>query len=146
MFKKFYDRLKKKIPYKIDRVKFIKKLNYDEYINHCGQASVLLDPLYFGSGNSFHESMFYGTKTVTLPTKYLKSRIALGAYNQMKIENPPIVNSVDEYINTAIEIANIAPKRLLEEKKYYENCANKNLYENKNSLIEIEKIFLILFK
>ena len=50
----------------------------------------MLDPLYFGAGNSFHESMYYGTPTVTLPTQNLKSRIVLGAYKQMQIENPPI--------------------------------------------------------
>ena len=36
---------------------------------------VILDPYYFGSGNSFHESMYYGTSTVTKPTNYSKSRV-----------------------------------------------------------------------
>ena len=146
LFKKFYERIKKKIINHSERIHFIDRLNYDEYINHCGQASVLLDPLYFGSGNSFHESMFYGTKTVTLPTQYLKSRIVSGAYKQMGVDQPPIVNSVDEYVNIAVEIANKDQKKLLEEKKYYQNCADKKLYENKNSLLEIERIFLSISK
>ena len=78
-----------------DRVIFLDPLNLNQFINHLGTSSVLLDPIYFGSGNSFHESMFYGTPTVSMPTENLKSRIVLGAYKQMQIENPPIVNSID---------------------------------------------------
>ena len=70
-----------------DEIRICAILREKEFINHCGQASVLLDPLYFGAGNSFHESMYYGTPTVTLPSNYLKSRIVKGAYNQMKLEN-----------------------------------------------------------
>ena len=143
--KKIYERLKNKIPNNIEKIKFIKKLGYEEFINHCGHASVLLDPLYFGGGNSFHESMFFGTPTVSMPSKYLRSRVVLGSYNQMNIENPPIVKSIDEYVSTAIEIANKEPNQLLQQKKYYANSADKELYENKNSIIEIEKILTNLF-
>ena len=107
---KIFNRLSKKIKGKTDRIHFIDKLTYEEYINHCGRASVLLDPLYFGAGNSFHESMFYGTPTVTLPTQFLRSKIVEGAYKQMKINDPPIVDNIDEYVSLAIEIANTEPK------------------------------------
>ena len=79
----FINRLKKNIKINIDRIHFLETMNWEEYINHCGRASVLLDPLYFGAGNSFYESMFYGTPTITMPTNYTKSRLVLGAYNQM---------------------------------------------------------------
>ena len=74
----------------------------EDFINQCGSASVLLDPLYFGSGNSFYESMFYGTPTVTMPNNSLKSNVVYGAYKQMKIENPPIVKNIEEYVDKAI--------------------------------------------
>ena len=144
--KKIYERLKNKMSNNIERIKFIKKLGYKEFINHCGHSSVLLDPLYFGGGNSFHESMFYGTPTVSMPSKYLRSRVVLGSYGQMNIENPPIAKSIVEYVSMAIEIANKEPNQLLEQKKYYANSANKELYENKNSITEIEKILINLFK
>ena len=66
---------------------FIDQMGINDYINYCGKASVLLDPLYFGAGNSFHESMYNGTPTITMPTDNIKSRIVLGAYNQMKIKD-----------------------------------------------------------
>ena len=90
----------------MDRVIFLDPLSRDNYINHLGTSSVLLDPLYFGAGNSFHESMVYGTPTVTMPTKFIKSRIVSAAYMQMEIEKPPIVKNKNEYVELAIDIAN----------------------------------------
>ena len=144
--RKIYDRLSKKISDKMNRVIFIDNLSNEEYINHCGRASVLLDPLYFGAGNSFHESMFYGTATVTMPTKYLKSKIVEGAYKQMKIDNPPVVTNINEYVSLAVEIANTSPKKLLERKKYYAECAEKNLFENNEALKSFQNILINIVK
>ena len=140
--KKIFERLYKKISNKIDRIHFLDKMTVEEYINHCGRASVLLDPLYFGAGNSFHESMFYGTPTVSMPTQFLRSKIVEGAYKQMQINDPPIAKDMDEYVSLAIKIANTEPKQSLEKKKYYSNNANQNLYENKEALKSFEKILL----
>ena len=112
----------------------------NDYINHCGSASVILDPYYFGSGNSFHESMYYGTPTVTKPTNYSKSRIATGAYKQMKIEKPPVVKTSEEYVEKAIEIANNKSKNL-KIKKYYRDSAEKYLFENMKFIRDLENIF-----
>ena len=123
----------------MDRIEFLNGLSWENYINHCGQASVLLDPVYFGAGNSFYESMFYGTPTVSKPTKYTKSRLVLGAYKQMQIEEAPIVNSIDEYVKKAIEIAN--HKNLYDLKGYYNEKAKIKLYENIDVIPNLEKIF-----
>ena len=98
-YKKLLSRFKKNKEIDLDRIEFLDGLSWEDYINHCGQASVLLDPIYFGAGNSFYESMFYGTPTVSKPTQYTKSRLVLGAYRQMQIEEAPIVESVDEYVS-----------------------------------------------
>ena len=144
--KKIYDRLNKKMPNFIDKIIFINNLSEEEYINHCGKASVLLDPLYFGAGNSFHESMFYGTPTITLPTNFLRSKIVEGAYKQLEIKDAPVVKNVDDYVSSAVEIANLNPKKTLEIKKYYAECADKNLFQNKNALQSFQKILLEVVK
>ena len=101
---------------------------------------MLLDPIYFGSGNSFHESMFYGTQTVTCPSKYIKSRIVSAAYIQMEVKNPPIVKNKDDYVSKAIEIAN--DENILDRKKYFQQAANEKLFntedvgENFNSILK----------
>ena len=121
-------------------------MGVENYINICGSSSVLLDTLYFGAGNSFHESMFYGTPTVTMPTNDLKSRIVLGAYKQMQIEKPIVVSSIDEYVDCAIELANLENNKMLELKKYLQKSADDHLYENKEFIININNILENLYK
>ena len=142
LFKKLIERFKKNKKIDLERVKFLDGLSWEEYINHCGRASVLLDPIYYGAGNSFYESVFYGTPTVTMPTQYTKSRLVLGAYNQMDISDfsfNPIVKSLDEYIEKAIEISN--NKNLYELKQNIQIRAKKNLYERVEVIENFEKDF-----
>jgi len=138
-YKKLLNRFKKNKKIDLDRINFIGNLSWENYINHCGQASVLLDPLYFSAGNSFYESMFYGTPTVTKPTEYTKSRLVLGAYNQMNIDEAPIVNTVDDFVAKAVEIAN--DKNLYDLKNSYKDKAKAMLYENKKVVPNLEDIF-----
>ena len=119
LFEKLITRFKKTIGSDLDRIIFNETMSVEKYINHCGSSSVLLDPIFYGGGNSFYESMIYGTPTVTLPTNYLKNRLTLGAYNQMEVEDAPIVNSPEQYVDKAIIIANLEPKKLLESKARY---------------------------
>ncbi len=139
LYKKLLERFKKNKYLDLERIKFIDGLSWEGYINHCGTASVLLDPFYFGSGNSFYESMYYGTPTVTKPTDYMKSRLVLGAYKQMELENPPVVNTVEDYVDLAVELANNS--KLLDIKKHYNKKAKEKLYENKSVINDLEKIF-----
>ena len=141
-FNKLIERFKKINFFDLDRVIFLDPLIRDNYINHLGTSSVLLDPLYFGAGNSFHESMVYGTPTVTMPTKFIKSRIVSAAYIQMEIDNPPIVKNKNEYVELAIEIAN--KKNLLEIKKYYQKKAMEKLFNTAKAGEEFNQILLNL--
>tara|TARA_Y100000768_G_C23695196_1_gene548750 strand:- start:179 stop:700 length:522 start_codon:yes stop_codon:yes gene_type:complete len=135
--KMFFHRLKKEMPESIDRINFIDRLTPEEFVHHCGKASVLLDPFWFGAGNTFHESMLYGTPTVTMPTKYLKSRIVTGAYKQMQIDDPPVYSNIDDYVDKCIELAN---QENIDLKMYYKEQAEKNLFENQNVIDDLEKI------
>ena len=104
----------------------------------------VLDTFWFGAGNSFHESMFYGTPTVTLPTHLMKSRIVTGSYKQMKINDAPIVSDIDSYVDRSIELANLEITKMLDLKNYYREQADKLLYENENIITDLERIFKIM--
>ena len=143
---KLKNRLKNNIPNNFERIIFLNKLSLENYINKCGQASVLLDSLYFGAGNSFHESMYYGTPTVTLPTQNLKSRIVFGAYKQMQITTPPIVKNLDDYVGSVVNLANLDPKKILDQKHYYKARAEKFLYENDEFIEEINQLLINLYR
>ena len=81
--------------------------------------------------------MYYGTPTISKPTSYSKSLVVAGAYKQMKIIDPPVVNNVDDYVDKAIDLAN---SNNLELKMYYKEQANKHLYENLEAIEELENI------
>ena len=57
------------------KVLFIRSLSLLEYISLCECVNVLLDPLHFGGGNSFLESMLVGTPTITISGINLKTNI-----------------------------------------------------------------------
>ena len=142
LFKKLIERFKKNKKIDLERIKFLDGLNWEEYINHCGEVSVLLDPIYYGAGNSFYESVYYGTPTITMPTQYTKSRLVLGAYNQIDISDldfNPITKSVNEYVEKAIEISN--DKNLYDLKHDIKIRAKKNLYEREEVISNFEKTF-----
>ena len=144
LYKKLILRFKKSIGSNLDRIIFSETMSFEKYLNHCGSSSVLLDPIIYGGGNSFYEAMVYGTPAVSLPGLHLKNRVTLGAYKQMGVEDPPLVSSTEEYINKAIEIANLSPNKLAELKSKFKDAAFKNLFENKNYINELEKFLTSL--
>ena len=146
LFKKLIERFKKTIGSDIDRIIFNENMSVEKYLNHCGSSSVLLDPIIYGGGNSFYESMYYGTPSVTFPSSHLKNRLTLGAYNQMEIEDAPIVKSPEQYVEKAIEIANLPKNKLLEIKSRFKEAAFKKLFENSNYINELENFLISLFK
>ena len=50
----------------------------------------------------------------------------------------PIANSLDDYVSKAVETAN--KTNLFELKQELKSKAHKKLYENKDSMIDLEKI------
>ena len=120
------------------KVLFINTLSLLEFISFCKCVNVLLDPLHFGGGNSFLESMLVGTPTITMPGTHLKTNITAAAYKQMKISNPPIVQSSKEYINLAVQLAQDNKKNLFL-REQSKTAANKYLYNNSKTLKEFEQ-------
>ena len=137
------NRLSSNEKYDLNRIIFLDPLNYHEYLLHLGRASVLLDPIYYGAGNSFFESMLFGTPSVTLPTDHIKSRLVLGAYKQMKIKDPPIAKDIQDYVNLAIYYAN--RDDISELKSKYRKAAEEKLFNTKKAGEEFNKVILNLF-
>ena len=94
----------------------------------------MLDPFYFGGGVTFYEAMAYGIPFITYPHNQ-KVRIVSAGYKQMKIKNPPIALSPDDYINwcklyakdkvlldsTRKELREQAKKYLFDDNKIYKD-------------------------
>ena len=142
-FKKLVDRFSKNNKYDPSKIIFLDPLNYEDYLLHIGKASVLLDPIYYGAGNSFFESMLFGTPTITLPTDHIKTRLVLGAYKQMEIIDPPIAKNIKNYVDLAVNYANRDDIGKL--KNVYRKAAEKKLFNTKKAGEEFNKILSNLF-
>lgn len=106
----------KVMPDVVDRIQWLAPLANQDYLQLLAMADVVLDPLHFGGGNSSYESLAVGTPVVTMPGRYLRSRITQALY--MKITSPAepnmsdaaarnqlIAESIDEYVTTATSVA-----------------------------------------
>lgn len=137
--KLIFNRIKNTVNNKMNRIRFINRLTPPEFINFCGISSVILSTFPVGSGNTFYDSLYYGTPTITKPGSSPKNRIVAGGYKQMKIENAPVVNNFDDYIEKSIEIANLDNYNLKMHLKYR---AEKYLFENDEAVRDLEKILI----
>lgn len=126
----------------LDKIIFLDRLSQSEFIYLCGKSDVLLDPLYFGAGNSFMETFLYPAPLVTCPSTFLRSRLAFGLYKQLNIQDAPICKSKEDYVFKAVELANNKKNNLLIREQISEK--RKSFFKNKNVLTEYENFFLNL--
>ncbi len=86
------------------RAVFLPRLSRQNFIGLLGAVDFLLDPIYFGSGNTFYEAMAFGTPIVTLPGSRMSGRAVSGGYKQMRIEKPPVASSETEYVDWCVRL------------------------------------------
>ena len=124
-----------------ERVIFLPRLPMDKFMALMGKMDILLDPIHFGSGNTFYESMIYGVPTVTWPGQFMRGRIVAGAYKQMGITDAPIAERLTDYANLAVELGNDDEKRS-HLKERLQNAAKEHLFSDISIVQEVEKFFL----
>jgi protein O-GlcNAc transferase len=109
---------------------FLPRMNHDQYLELLDQMDLLLDPFYFGSGNTFYESMAVGTPLITMPGKFMRSRIVAGGYRQMQLSDAPVASSPDEYVKWCGRLAE--SKELRERLKVsIRKAAHEHLFNDK---------------
>jgi predicted O-linked N-acetylglucosamine transferase (SPINDLY family) len=124
-----------------ERVIFLPRLPMDKFMALMGKMDILLDPIHFGSGNTFYESMIYGVPTVTWSGRFMRGRIVAGAYKQMGITDAPIAERLTDYANLAVELGNDDEKRSHLKERLL-NAAKEHLFSDISIVQEFEKFFL----
>lgn len=131
-------RFTKAFPDVVDRVGFMHRLPNAWFINMLDMADAVLDPPFFGGGNTSYESFSVGAPIVTWPGPFMRGRVTLGCYQSMGFTEL-IAQSTEEYISLAI--------RLAHDSEFHRYCKNEilrrsdALYENSASVKEIENFF-----
>jgi protein O-GlcNAc transferase len=68
-----------------DRIEILPRRNKKEIADLMRAADVILDTPHFSGGMTTFESLAAGTPVVTLPGKFMRSRVSLGIYKQMNM-------------------------------------------------------------
>ncbi len=132
------NRFKKSFPEAIDRVRFLKAMPTTEFLSLLMAADALIEPPYFGGGNTTYESFACGLPIVTWPGPFMRGRVTLGCYRQMGVMDC-VANDAQVYIRIAIRLANDKPWREYIKARIRANA--HALFEDMEAIRELEHFF-----
>jgi protein O-GlcNAc transferase len=101
----------KTFPILLERVVFLPRTTWDRFMAIMAQMDVLLDPLHFGSGNTFYDAMVTGVPVVTWPGRFGRGRNVAAAYRQMGVADAPIVQRLEDYAPLALVLGRDTERR-----------------------------------
>jgi protein O-GlcNAc transferase len=121
-----------------DRIEILPRRNKKEIADLMRAADVILDTPHFSGGMTTFESLAAGTPVVTLPGKFMRSRVSLGIYKQMNM-----MDCVSEDTEGYIEIT----KRLCLDNNFARmvrtqiNEGQLNIFDNRTVIDRHAKFF-----
>ncbi len=94
-------RWRRELPDADRRVIVLPSLPRKDFLHLLATADVMLDPFPFCGGNTSYEALALGVPVVTLPGRYLRSRLTHGLYQRMGLTTLS-AESVDQYVDVAV--------------------------------------------
>jgi protein O-GlcNAc transferase len=135
-------RIAKAFPDVVARVIFVPRIPQAEFFRLLMMADVILDPPFFGGGNTSYEAFAMGLPIVTWPGAFMRGRVTEGCYRQMGFTEL-VADSLDSYVEIALRLANDAGWR--ERVKTEIAARSPVLYEDAPVVAELEDFFAAAF-
>lgn len=88
------------------RVIFMPWLKLEVLFSVLKTADAVLDTIYFGGGTTAQYAFGLGIPIVTMPWNYARGRCVYSYYVVMGLENAPIANDANNYVELAVKLAN----------------------------------------
>lgn len=132
------NRLAATIPDVVDRIWFMPRQGYENFLNIVALCEVMLDPLHFGGGCTTYDGLAVGTPIVTMPGEFMRGRVTFGCYKKMGVMDC-VARTPEEYVDIAVSIAKDPSYRQAIQSKILE--ANEVLYEDIEAVRELEEFF-----
>ncbi|MEE4355512.1 MAG: hypothetical protein V2I97_03535, partial [Desulfococcaceae bacterium] len=131
-------RFLKNFPNAENRLIFLKFLPLADYLSLLMVSDAVMDPLYFGGGNSSYEAFSCGVPVVTWPGPYMRGRVTSAAYHQMEMKDC-IADDFQSYVHKTLQLVHDREwKNFLQEKIHHQSCV---LFEDKEVVTEFETFF-----
>ena len=102
------ERFRRNIPDVANRIRFVTSLANEDYLALTALGDVILDPPFFGGGNTTLEALAAGRPVVTLPGPYLRSRLTQGFLHRIGATQF-IARDISEYAGLALAAARQSP-------------------------------------
>ncbi len=136
-------RLHQRLPSAVmPRLRVVPRQNLTDYLHLIATADVILEPLHFGGGITTLDALAVGTPLITLPSVFLRGRMAYYCYRQMGMMDC-VVQSVPEYVELAVRLGTQADYRNALKAKIL--ARHQVLYENPAVVRELEEFFEEIF-
>jgi protein O-GlcNAc transferase len=136
--RKLRDRFARVMPDVADRIVFVRRQAYPDYLGLVATADVLLDPLHFGGGLTTYEGFALGQPIVTLPGEFRRGRLTLACYAKMGITEC-VAADAEDYARIAVALAEDRDYRASVVEDIRE--ASPVLFEDMGAVREYERIF-----
>jgi len=134
-----FERLAKAFPDHIDRLQFVPRMAQETFMQLILNADVVLDPMFFGGGNSSAEAIALGAPIVTVAGAYLRDRVTYSFYKAMGFEDL-IARDAEDYVNIAVRLATDDAYR--GEMVARLNRHSDRFFENMETVRELEQFFI----
>jgi protein O-GlcNAc transferase len=135
-------RLAESLPDVVDRVVFLPRLEFADYLQLLNVADVLLDPPHFGGVNSTYDALAVGQPVITLPSKYHRGRYTAACLQRAGMTGTTADDSED-YVRLAVSLANDRHRSDLRQEIQKKSVA---LFYDEQAVREHERLFELLIQ
>jgi predicted O-linked N-acetylglucosamine transferase (SPINDLY family) len=91
-------------PEALDRVWFMPRMPFDNFLTLLRAADAVLDPLHWTGGNSTFEAFALGVPIVTWPGAFMRGRVTAAAARQAGVPDM-IAADTEQYVDLAVRLA-----------------------------------------
>lgn len=99
------NRFAQAFPDACDRVVFLPRMGQQDFLRLLAVADALLDPPYFGGGNTSYQGLAIGTPIVTWPGPFMRGRVTLACYKALGVMDL-VASDGQSYVELAYRLAN----------------------------------------
>lgn len=132
------DRFQARIPDVSDRIIFLPRMPYADYLALTAAADVVLDPFHYGGGVTTYDALSLAKPIVTLPSQYQRGRYTLGCYKKTGVTDC-VASSPDDYVQLAHQLGTDRDRREAVMEKI--RARKDVLFEDIEAVREFERFF-----
>ena len=121
-----------------DRIEILPRRNKKEISDLMRAADVILDTPHFSGGLTTFEALATGTPVVTLPGKFMRSRVSFGIYKQLNVMECVSKNPEDYIEITKRLCLDITFSKMVKEKIQE---GHRNIFDNRTAIDHHAKFF-----